>query len=292
MQDQPLLAADVVVGADDRGDDIVVFAHGILGNKTNWKSFAKRLCDRVPRVRCVLLDLRRHGDSHDARLVADDDTVRGAAADIHRTLAVLGHHPRVLVGHSWGGKAMLALALEYAAADPVLAGVEHVVVVDSPPGTRTFHGGAGEELERVVAAISSLPPGLARDRRHLVEQLQGKGMSMPLAQWMTTNLVALPTPLDDGNAFRFKFDLDAARRMLTDFGALDLWPAVLAHRGPPAIHMVRGGKSDRWKPEEQARLQTAVDVGAVTDVVLPAAGHWVHTDDPEGLLAVIAPLCA
>jgi pimeloyl-ACP methyl ester carboxylesterase len=38
------------------------------------------------------------------------DTVRGAAADIHRTLAVLGHHPRVLVGHSWGGKAMLALA--------------------------------------------------------------------------------------------------------------------------------------------------------------------------------------
>ena len=292
LLDGPRLATDVVVGAEDRGDDIIVFAHGILGTKANWKSFAKRLCERVPRVRCVLLDLRRHGESHDERLDPDTDTVRGAAADIHRTLAVQGLHPRVLVGHSWGGKAMLALGLTDDPGDPILAGVEHVVVVDSPPGTRTFHGGAGEELERVMAAISSLPPGLARDRKHLVEQLQGKGMSMPLAQWMTTNLVALPTPLDDGHAFRFKFDLDAARRMLVDFGALDLWPALLAHHDKPAIHMVRGGKSDRWKPDEQARLQAAVDAGVVTDVVLPSAGHWVHTDDPEGLLAVIAPLCA
>ena len=99
------------------------------------------------------------------------------------------------------------------------------------------------------------------------------------------------TKSDPGTAVD-KFDLDAARRMLVDFGALDLWPALLAHHDKPAIHMVRGGKSDRWKPDEQARLQAAVDAGVVTDVVLPSAGHWVHTDDPEGLLAVIAPLCA
>ena len=67
---------------------------------------------------------------------------------------------------------------------------------------------------------------------------------------------------------------------------------ALAHTAPPAVHMVRGGRSDRWKPDEQQKLQAAVAAGLVQDTVLERAGHWVHTDDPAGLMAVVAPLCA
>ncbi len=291
MASPATLATDVVAGTSDAGDDVVVFAHGILGNKNNWKSFAKRLVDRRPSARAVLVDWRRHGQSHSDDMVAADDSVAGAVADVESTLALLGHQPRVLVGHSWGGKAMLMWGLRRP------AGVEHVVVVDSPPGTRSFRGADGgsgarvvEEVERVVDVISSLPPGLARDRRHLVEQLTGAGLSSPIAQWMTTNLTALPEPLAGGLAFRWSFDLDGVRRMLTDFGRIDLWPQLLAHRGAPRIVMVRGGRSDRWRDSERAQLTEAVAAGIVDDVVLERAGHWVHTDDPDGLMDIIAPL--
>jgi pimeloyl-ACP methyl ester carboxylesterase len=55
--------------------------------------------------------------------------------------------------------------------------------------------------------------------------------------------------------------------------------------------MVRGGRSDRWRAEDLQRLAQAVAAGVVVDTVLERAGHWVHTDDPEGLLAIVAPLC-
>lgn len=286
--DAPLLPIDVVASpatSPDARGTVVVLAHGILGNKQNWKSFGKKLVELVPTATAVLVDLRRHGDAHDPRFSDADDTVRGAGGDVVRTLQRHGYAPGVLVGHSWGGKCMLALSLDRAFPD-----LAHVVVVDSPPGTRTFQGGAGGDVERVVDVVSSLPEGLARDRRHLVEVLTGRGLSMPLAQWMTTNVTPLSTPTPDGLALAWRFEVPAVRRMLQDFGALDLWPQILAHRAPPGIHMVRGGRSDRWKPGEQQQLQAAVAAGRVTDVVVDA-GHWVHTDDPAGLMAVIAPLC-
>ena len=281
--------------ATDAGDDVVVFAHGILGNKNNWRSFAKKLTERRPQVRAVLVDLRRHGQSHDDAMDAADDTVAGAATDVDATLRRLGHKPRVLVGHSWGGKAMLWWGLRRP--EGGAPAIEHVVVVDAPPGPRPSLAtgaravGVVSEVERVVDAVSSLPPGLARDRRHLVEQLTGAGLSMPIAQWMTTNLTPLPAPTADGFVFRFSFDLDGVRRMLNDFAHLDLWPSLMAHQSPPKIVMVRGGRSDRWPEGERAQLRDAVAGGVVTDVVLERAGHWVHTDDPDGLLDVVAACC-
>ena len=109
---------------------------------------------------------------------------------------------------------------------------------------------------------------------------------------MTTNVVPrVEGPTAEGLSLRWRFEVPAVRRMLADFGALDLWPALLAHRAPPQVHMVRGGRSDRWRAEELQRLAQAVAAGVVVDTVLERAGHWVHTDDPEGLLAIVAPLC-
>jgi len=289
------LAADIIDGASAHGGAVFVFAHGILGNRANWKGFARRLCEARPEVRAVVVDLRRHGESHGDGYVAAEDTVRGAARDLAHTLRVLNVTPRALVGHSWGGKAVLSLGLGDAIAPPT--GLEHVVVIDSPPGLRAgLDGGADQsasgvdDVERVVAVVTSLPPGLARDRAQLVEDLRARGLSESIARWMTTNLQALPQPTPDGGVFRFKFDADGVRRMLADFVATDLWPALMAHTAPPHVHMIRGGRSNRWTARERSALAEAVARGACTDLVLEAAGHWVHTDDPNGVLAALVPL--
>lgn len=281
-----ILAHDVVAGSQARGD-VAVFAHGILGSRSNWKGFARRFLELHPTYSCLLVDLRNHGESHG---FAGPHTVQAAASDVDALLKHLEITPTILIGHSWGGKTMLALALREGCQ------AKRCVVVDAPPGIRTFgqprpdgapSSKAAAEVEYVVDVISTLPPGLARDRKDLVASLTARGLSNAIAQWMTTNLTPLDTPLPDGRAFRFKFDLPAVREMLADFGQLNLWPQIATHTGTPALLMVRGGRSDRWSPDERQHLEAAVKNGQMKDVVLDRAGHWVHTDDPEGLLSAI-----
>src|SRR5262245_39953903 len=116
--------AHEIVGDGSR-DRTVIFAHGILGSRTNWKSFAKKLCDRVDDVRCVLVALRGHGESHS---FSPPHTVDACVDD----LIALGIEPRVVVGHSFGGKVMLSYA-----ARPTVS-VEQAWILDAPLGPRTF----------------------------------------------------------------------------------------------------------------------------------------------------------
>ncbi len=285
-QPGPLLAHDVVAGST-AGDDVVVFAHGILGSRNNWRSFARRVVQECPSYRALLVDLRNHGQSHG---YAPPHTVAAAGDDILALTNHLGLRPRAVVGHSWGGKVMLDLATRLATRGTTPGpGLALAVIVDAPPGIRTF-GAQREEIDRVIAAIRAVPLPVS-SRRALVDFLCAQGLSHAITQWMTTNLE--PDPHATQGELRWKFNLDAIPEMLADFGARDLWPSLWScarSTTPPRIVFVRGGLSDRWSPEEQQRLTTAVQAGIVADHVLPQAGHWVHTDDPEGLLALVVPL--
>lgn len=265
----PLLAHDVV---HPEGDLTFVFVHGILGSRNNWRGFVRRLIERLPRARCVLVDLRNHGDSHGQ---PPPHTIRASADDVANLVSHLGLQPDVLVGHSYGGKVMLELALGHTVAARVAWSL------DSPPGVRTF-GEAREQLDAVLDGVAGISLPVA-DRKALVSSLLERGLPDPIAQWMTTNL----RPADDGAGFVWRFDLGAIPQMLASFGVCDLWPALEAHQGSPEVHIVRGGRSDRWSDDERARLLRAVARGVVVEHVLPTAGHWVHTDDAEGLLALL-----
>lgn len=261
------LAYSEVRGAEARRTAFIL--HGIMGSGRNWRSFASRLAAQHPEWRFVLPDLRAHGDSPP---LPPPHTVAACAEDLARLADEL-EVPEVVVGHSFGGK--VALACTEGRLQPTL---RHVVVLDITPGPLTR--GLPADIATVLSAVRDAPTP-APSREAIRASLQRHGLSDGLIAWLLTS-----TRHHDGE-WRWKYDLDAIDQLLADYGRLDYWP--LLENPPVPVRFVRAGRSDRWTPTELARFEACPRVALD---VLPDAGHWLHVDDPEGLLALLAPVFA
>lgn len=249
-----------------------VVLHGILGSGTNLRTFARKLALALPEWGFVLPDLRGHGDSPPGEAPY---TVAACAEDVLALTETLGITPSTILGHSFGGKVALAAAqLAESRGRPV----ERVWVLDAPPGLPDVSLAVSSEVAQVVLALRGLPERYER-REELVTLLTAQGFSLSLAQWMTTNLRST------GDGLRWRFDLDVISALLQDYAVTDAWPYLHDPARHAQIDVVRAERSERWSDAELARFAAAPD-----DVhlhLLPDAGHWVHVDNPEGLLQMI-----
>jgi pimeloyl-ACP methyl ester carboxylesterase len=121
----------------------------------------------------------------------------------------------------------------------------------------------------------------AADRQHVVAELMGLGLSSGTANWLATNLQRM----DDG--FVWRFNLEAISELMLDYFRMDLW-AVLEHPTSDSdLRVVVAERSDRWAPENRARIQRMADETAISLHVVPNAGHWLHVDNPGFLLELM-----
>lgn len=262
-----MLAHDIL--GPDTGP-LAFILHGILGSRRNWASFARRLSQAHPAWRFATIDLRNHGDSNGFMPPHD---LGACARDVAELAGQLGQ-PSAIIGHSFGGKVALLFARDHGPVDVAWA-------LDSPPGAGDPDD--AHEIQHVIAAVRSLQPPFA-SRTAVIEHFVARGLSEGIGRWMTTN-VARVDPTDAAAGLGWRFDIDAIEAMLAGYWAADLWPFVEAP-GECAVHLMRGGASDRWSPQSVARLD-ALPADRVH--LLPGAGHWVHVADPSGVLAALAP---
>jgi esterase len=83
---------------------------------------------------------------------------------------------------------------------------------------------------------------------------------------------------------RFMLDLEEIRALLLDYFASDLWPVVEHPPDKMRVHLIIADQSDSYSPADRERaLQIAESNSRVTADVLPG-GHWLHVDNPDGLL--------
>jgi esterase len=258
----------VIDGADARKTAFVL--HGALGSGQNFNRFAQKLARRRPEYRYVLVDLRHHGQSSGA---PPPNTLAACAADLVSLGRFLDHEPEVLIGHSFGGK----VALEYTRQGaPAL---EQVWVLDAVPGPQTEVDQT--EIAAVIRAVRAIPMPVA-SRRDLVQHLTDEsGMSSGLAEWMATNLKR------QGEAYVWVFDLDAIQELMADYFRVDLWDFLAQSRERPEIQLVVAERSDRWTPALRERAQRLPAASRVRYRQLPSSGHWVHVDNPDGLLSML-----
>jgi esterase len=241
--------------------------HGIYGSGRNWGTIARRLTDARPEWGALLVDLRLHGGS---RGFTGPHTVESAAADVDALVESLDFHAAAVLGHSFGGKVALVYARDHA------DGLRQVWVMDSTPAVREPEGSAW----RMIEGIRSLPPEFA-SRPEAVQAIMGLGYAEGLAQWMAINL----EPVE--GRYRWRLDFDAMEEMLRSFFATDLWETVVRPPAGVEIHFVKGTESSTLDDESVNRVTAAAQANGRVHLHHVQGGHWINTDNPEAVLALL-----
>eukprot|EP00892_Ulva_mutabilis_P012229 jgi/Ulvmu1/9379/UM051_0006.1 len=292
---QPLLAYELEQGtlakwctqSNDKPPPTAVLVHGILGNRRNLKSFTRMLLQEHPAWQVLLVDLRSHGESPSATFesLLGPSSVDTAAADVLVLLRHLHIFPNTLIGHSFGGKVVLSMTEQFG---PRLPRPVSVWVLDTVPGTIRDARTAGapavthaDHPRHLIHTLRGMSLPIA-NRSALVQRLQAEGFSDPIARWAATNL----RPSGDNGSLAWSFDLEGIAAMYESYENKSHWQLLESPPQGLSVHFVRAEHSSfRWSGGAAERIKA---LGHAVHL-LRDAGHWVHTDNPQGLLDIMAP---
>lgn len=260
----------------------IVFLHGILGHKRNWRTPAMLWNKLHPEFKCITVDHRGHGASP---AMYPPHTCHACAMDVKELFDTENlPRPNVVVGHSFGGK----VALNYLE-DCEKEGhptPEHTWVLDSIPFLypKELDIQQGDNsVFKVFDSLSALPTTFA-SREWFVEELS-KEVPRPIALWLATNV----NIGDDKKTFQLGVDIGVVKQLFASFCESDLTKFLENYRGSGHIHFVRAGRNGLWDTggglEKLKRMESGNDKIHVH--TMPHVGHWLHTEDLDGLFKLI-----
>jgi pimeloyl-ACP methyl ester carboxylesterase len=251
-----------------------------LGRGSNLRTVARHFVQARPGWDAWLVDLRGHGSSPKS---TPEPSLQAAAADV-RALFYGSLPVAALIGHSLGGKVALELArqdhADAAGTGRSLSTLAHVMTLDSNPGVRE-PALDGDSAPAVLKMLKELPATFPT-RTAFVEAVLAQGKSRTLAQWLAMNT----EPAQEGGV-RFGLDLAELSALLLSYLQADLWPMI---ENPPAalcVHQVIGERSTSYAPADRTRARSAAAGSARVTVDFLPTDHWIHSEDPEGLLRVM-----
>ena len=247
----------------------VLFLHGLLGRGGNWRSFGRRWVEIHPTWGAGLVDLRLHGDS--SKGFSPPHTVRAAAQDVLALLPALPGPVEAVVGHSLGGKVVLALQRASGQRVP------RAVVLDASPSPRPDGLGA-EQTREILTLLEQLSREWAT-RAEFVAAAEAGGQPRGIAQWLAMALQP------SGGKLILDVDLPGLESLYRSVLAEDDWDVVTSVPPGHRLAFVVGGASATVDPAARERL--AALGPEVTLEEIPGAGHWVHVDAPEATFAAV-----
>lgn len=265
----PTLAYTALTAGPTTPQRWVLFLHGLLGRGGNWRSFGRRWVEAHPTWGAALVDLRLHGDSSAG--FAPPHTVPAAAGDVLALVREMPGAVEALVGHSLGGKVVLATQR---ASGHRFA---RAVVLDASPSARP--GGLGSEQSRDVLALLRRLPREYATRTEFTHAVEAGGQSRAIAQWLAMWLEP------GGRGFVLPMDLPGLESLFGSVLAEDDWDVVTSVPPGHRIGFVVGGRSDVVEPAARERLR-ALGPG-VTLEEIPGAGHWLHVDAPDATFGAV-----
>jgi 3-oxoadipate enol-lactonase len=230
---------------------VVVFMHGIGGNRRNW---AEQMPYFAQKYHAVAWDARGYGDSDDY-----PDVLRfpDFAADLHRLLDHLGVAQAHLVGLSMGGR----IALDFYEQAPQR--VRSLALVDTFPGyDDSFTPEAREKFIRLR-------------KQPLLDGKEPRDIAPTIAKTLVSSCAEpahLQALIDSMTALRKESYIKAIEAMTRYAPVADLTRVTV-----PTLVIV--GDQDQLTPPKVAREMAAAIAGAEL-VVLRNAGHLSNIEQP------------
>jgi pimeloyl-ACP methyl ester carboxylesterase len=264
----PVLSHTRVVAPGATPERWLLALHGIYGSGRNWGTIARRLVEARPEWGVLLVDLRNHGTS---RGFAGPHTLAASAADVDRLVDELDFHAAAVMGHSFGGKVALVYAAHHAEGE-----LRQVWVMDSTPAVREPEGSAW----RMIEVIRALPPEFDT-RADAVAAMVAAGYPEGLGQWMAINL----EPVE--GRYRWRIDFAVMEEMLRDFFRTDLWATVVHPPEGVEIHFVKATESSTLDDHSVTRVEAAATANGRVHLHHLQGGHWINTDNPQGVLHLL-----
>eukprot|EP01025_Chloroclados_australasicus_P015342 TRINITY_DN17342_c0_g2_i1.p1 TRINITY_DN17342_c0_g2~~TRINITY_DN17342_c0_g2_i1.p1 ORF type:complete len:355 (-),score=16.30 TRINITY_DN17342_c0_g2_i1:156-1160(-) len=264
--------------------------HGLLGQGKNWRTFCSNLLARLKAendrsYEISLLDLRNHGASSQVRGFHTPHNMHASAQDIQQLVEreFGGQYPQFLMGHSLGGKVCMEYVKQISEGEIEGNPPEQVWIFDSQPGPVDTE--VTSEVQRVFQTLKGIHMPLT-DRKWLDDHLTISGYSKRFVDWVGSNLVEESR---GSNRFRWAFSLSGAAAMYHSYRSSSYWDTLANPPNDTTIHVVRAAQSDRWTPDMISKLDecSQVSQGRLKVHILENAGHWLHTDNPQGLLDLV-----
>jgi pimeloyl-ACP methyl ester carboxylesterase len=239
-----------------QGPDILVL-HGLFGAAKNLGVIARALAKQA---RVISLDARNHGDSgHDPAM--DYEIM---AEDVAQTIAELGVSRATVIGHSMGGKVAMMLALTR----PDL--VTRLAVLDIAPVP--YHHG----YDGYVAGMRAITPTPALTRHEADEKLAAYVPEPPFRSFLLNNLIL-------GAAPRWRLGLEEIAGAMPNLLGWAPPAAARPFAGPTTF--IRGANSTYVREDGVAALKTWFPHAALETI--ENAGHWLHAEQPEQVIAAL-----
>ncbi|MCB0767241.1 MAG: alpha/beta fold hydrolase [Flavobacteriales bacterium] len=241
----------------------VVILHGLFGTSDNWGSVGRELAEpsdpHAPALDVILVDLRDHGRSPHT----DAISYPIMAADVHALFEKLGLREAVLVGHSMGGKTAMTFAQRW----PEL--LKKLVVIDIGP--REHQNNQAHIVEAL--RTTDLVPG--RTRKEVEAHISTMVKEPGVVQFLMKNLY-----------WRTEDRLDWRVNVpLLDREIQAILAAIDPERVRVPTVFIRGGQSGYILREDIPAIKEQFPNSVVETV--PYAGHWVHVQAPDEVIATI-----
>ncbi|MES2504186.1 MAG: alpha/beta fold hydrolase [Myxococcota bacterium] len=179
------------------------------------------------------------------------NTVAVCAQDVLELVKDQNFNIEMIIGHSFGGKVAMALN--------ELMPVRQVWILDVEPGLKR-----PSHTDEIVKKLTRIPMPQPT-RIALQSTMLELGLPRHIALWMTTNVRDTPDGL------MWKFDLKIIKELLISFAKTEFSPRE---------------NTDFVKAERNSHMLMPLSEKVH---LLQNAGHWVHIDNPKGLLEILRP---
>ncbi len=241
-----------------------VFLHGLMGYGLNWRRIASGLGANDI---ALVYDQRGHGRSFKPLTgYAPEDF----AEDLELIAQEIGWKQFYLIGHSMGGRNALMYADRFAER------VIKLVIEDIGPEAKPL---AVEYYRRMLEAVPVPFPNKIAAKEFFLNEFPKfaftKNNAAMLGSYLYSNIIEV-----EGGTAVWRFSKDGILNSVVQGREKDHWSELIALRMPTLI--VRGANSSELSPDIYQQMLSSNSL--LSGVVIPDAGHWVHSDQPDAFL--------